>query len=347
MTWKEFYRQIRQGEVHSAYLFSGVEEYVKREALETLAQRLLPAGMEALNRVDLEGATARQIIDAAETLPFACQRRLVVVRDWDPLAAGKARGEAEDAAAMLAWLERAPESCTVVFYMRGEADGRKKLTMALKKRGAQVQFDLLDEAEVFAWVNKRLKPLGKTMTREAAAQMCFAAGRELTRLCGEVDKLAACVGERETIDLKDVERMVSPSLEYSVFEMLDALFSGEEGRAQDRLRALLAGGESCVGILAMIIRQVRMTAHLALAAQPGGDARAVEQALKLHPYAARRAREQARGLDAQALCSLFETCVGLDFDVKSGRVRDREALQMAMLKIAALRSARPGTRAGR
>lgn len=76
MTWKEFYRQIRQGEVRSAYLFSGVEEYVKREALETLAQRLLPAGMEALNRVDLEGATASQIIDAAETLPFACQRRL-------------------------------------------------------------------------------------------------------------------------------------------------------------------------------------------------------------------------------------------------------------------------------
>lgn len=131
--------------------------------------------------------------------------------------------------------------------MRGEADGRKKLTMALKKRGAQVQFDLLDEAEVFSWVNKRLKPLGKTMTREAAAQMCFAAGRELTRLCGEVDKLADCVGERETIDLKDVERMVSPSLEYSVFEMLDALFSGEEGRAQDRLCALLAGGEELRG----------------------------------------------------------------------------------------------------
>lgn len=54
--------------------------------------------------------------------------------------------------------------------------------------------------------------------------MCFAAGRELTRLCGEVDKLADCVGERETIDLKDVERMVSPSLEYSVFEMLGRAF---------------------------------------------------------------------------------------------------------------------------
>lgn len=82
----------------------------------------------------------------------------------------------------------------MVFYMRGEADGRKKLTMALKKRGAQVQFDLLDEAEVFSWVNKRLKPLGKTMTREAAAQMCFAArpgayapvrrGRQAGRLRG-------------------------------------------------------------------------------------------------------------------------------------------------------------------
>ena len=36
MTWKEFYAQLKSGALESVYLFSGPEEYLKREALGAL-----------------------------------------------------------------------------------------------------------------------------------------------------------------------------------------------------------------------------------------------------------------------------------------------------------------------
>ena len=97
MTWKEFYAQLKSGALESVYLFSGPEEYLKREALGELRRALLPEGLEQLNETVLEGATAAQIVEAAETLPFMCERRVVEVRDWAPLLSGKARDEESEA----------------------------------------------------------------------------------------------------------------------------------------------------------------------------------------------------------------------------------------------------------
>ncbi|HIS03402.1 MAG TPA: DNA polymerase III subunit delta [Candidatus Pullichristensenella avicola] len=334
MTWKEFYAQIKEGALEGVYLFAGPEEYVKREALEALARAILPEGMEALNRADLEGASAAQIIDAAETLPLLCARRLVIVRDWAPLCPGKARGEDDEAARMIAYLDRAPESCIVVFYMRGEADGRKKLTSALKKRGAEVRFEALTDAEILRWANAQLKPLGKSISQQAASHLAFTAGRDLTRLCAEIDKLADYIGARKEIQVDDIEAVVSPSLEFSVFEMLDFLFAGDLTRAERSLNVLLRDGQNCVGILAMLVRQLRMLTHLALCQRAGGNAASVEKALKLHPYAAKRAARQARQMDADELSRLYTQAVDADFAIKSGRLRDSEALQFFMLQIA-------------
>ena len=324
MTWKEFYAQLKENALQSVYLFAGPEEYLKREAVKALERALLPAGLEQLNETTLEGAQAAQIIEAAETLPFMCERRLVIVRDW---------------------LKAPPASCVVVFAMRGEADGRKKLTAALKKRGAEVRFEPLSDAELLRWASARLKPLGKRVSQQAISHLAFTAGRDLTRLSGEVDKLADYIGERAEIAVEDIEAVVSPSLEFSVFEMLDFLFAGDLARAERSLQTLLMGGQTCVGVFSMVVRQLRMLAHLALA-QRAGNAAAVEKALKLHPYAARRAAAQARALDAEALLALYRQSVTADAEIKSGKLRDREALQLFMLKIAEMRG-KPGTSRGR
>ena len=345
MTWKEFYAQLKENALQSVYLFAGPEEYLKREAVKALERALLPAGLEQLNETTLEGAQAAQIIEAAETLPFMCERRLVIVRDWAPLLSGKSRDEEGETTRVLDWLKAPPASCVVVFAMRGEADGRKKLTAALKKRGAEVRFEPLSDAELLRWASARLKPLGKRVSQQAISHLAFTAGRDLTRLSGEVDKLADYIGERAEITVEDIEAVVSPSLEFSVFEMLDFLFAGDLARAERSLQTLLMGGQTCVGVFSMVVRQLRMLAHLALA-QRAGNGAAVEKALKLHPYAARRAAAQARALDAEALLALYRQSVTADAEIKSGKLRDREALQLFMLKIVEMRG-KPGTSRGR
>ena len=334
MNWSEFYGQLNEGQVYPVYLFTGPEEYVKREALEALKAKLLPPGLETLNDTTLEGVTAQQITDAAETMPMMCQRRLVTVRDWAPLLPAKSKNEEDEVARMAKWLDNPPDSCALVFYMRQEPDGRKKMSGLLKKKAQTVSFELLSDAELSRWCARYLKKLGKRIQPQALNTLTYMAGRELTRLSGELDKLAAYVGEQRTeIEEQDVRTIVSASLEYNVFELLNSLLSGDVRSGQQTVNSLLQGGQTPVGILAMLTRQVRQLAHMKCALDAGEPVAKVQETLKLHPYAAKQTARQCSRLSAAWLTDLYSRCVESDYAVKSGQLRDREALDSMVLRI--------------
>lgn len=334
MTWNDFFQSLKTTPPKSVYLFTGPEEWIKREALEALRNQLLPPGLEQLNDTVLEGVTAQQIIDAAETMPMMCERRMVTVQDWAPLMPGKSKNEDAETARLQSWLESPPDSCVTIFYMRSEPDGRKKAVTALKKRAEVVNFDHLSDAELLKWSNKRLKSLNKKMGAAAMNTLSFMAGRELTRLAGELDKLAAYAGDRMEITEADVREIVPASLEYNVFELINRLLEGNLGEAQRMVNTLLQSGQNAVGILAMLTRQLRQLAHMRYALDAGQTIQSVQELLGMHPYGAKQTARQCKSRSAEELRALYEACVQTDYDVKSGRLRDSSALDAILLKIA-------------
>lgn len=333
MRWDDFFKDIKLGVVRGAYLFSGVEDYVKREALEKLRAALLPVGLEALNETVLEGVNAARIIEAAETLPMMCDRRLVVVRDWAPLMSGQSKDEENEGQKILDWLKKAGDSRTLVFFMRTECDQRKKLVKALVKEGLLVEFPQLTDVEIRKWVSSRLKPMGKKMSAPAIQQLVFTAGKELTRLDGELSKLAAFSGERSEIDENDIEQIVSPSLEYGAFDMLNHLFDGDSAGAYRTLGMMLERGANRIGILASVTRQLRGMTFLKIAAENNKNLEEAGKALALNPYAAKIMAQKSRRFASAQLEELYNAAIDADYAIKSGRARDSAALDMLFIKI--------------
>lgn len=333
MQWSEFFKSVDAGDIAPVYLFTGPEERIKQEALEKLKQKLLPPGLEALNDAVMEGVTAQQITDAAETLPMMCDKRIVTVRDWAPLMSGKSRNEEQEVAWMQRWLQNPAPGCALVFYMRQSADGKKKLTATLRKVAVAVDFELLSDAELSKWCAKVLKPQGKKIGPRALGTLTFMAGRELTRLSGELDKLCAYLGDRTEITEDDVQAIVSASLEYNVFELMNHLLAGDMLKAQQTVNNLMQGGQNPMGILAMLSRQVRQLTLMKCALDAGEPALAVQERLKMHPYAAKQTARQCARLPQAWLRDLYDACVSSDYAVKSGRMRDQDALNMLMFRI--------------
>lgn len=333
MHWNDFYKSIKAGQYQRVYLFTGPEERNKREALAALRRAVLPAGLEQLNDVTLDGASAQAIIDSAETLPVMCERRIVVVRNWPPLTAGKAKNEEADAARMLEWLKDPPESCILVFYMISEIDGRKKLPAALKKLEGWVEFDYLSGATLAKWCAQQLKPLGKRISPDVVGELSLMAGQDLTRLSGELQKLAAYVGDAAEIRRSDLEAVVTPSPEYSVFMILDHLLAGRLAEATQVVNAVLLSEPSAIRIISLIGNQLRIDAHMKYALDAGGNLAEVQKALGVSPYRAKHILRQIRPLSAEALKARYLACVDADYAIKSGRLQDRAALNSLMLKI--------------
>ena len=127
--------------------------------------------------------------------------------------------------------------------------------------------------------------------------------------------------------------IVTPSLEYNIFELLNDLLAGDMKKGQETVNSLLQGGQNPVGLLAMLTRQIRQLTHMKCALDDGKPVQAVQEQLKLHPYAARQTARQCARLSSDWLTGLYESCVASDYAVKSGRLRDKDALDALVFKI--------------
>ncbi|MDR0928795.1 MAG: DNA polymerase III subunit delta [Oscillospiraceae bacterium] len=330
MTHSEFFAEIKQGAVRPVYLFAGEEEHIKATALKTLRARLLPEGLEALNETVLQNPAVGDILAAAETLPMLAERRLVLVRDLALLLPGKA-SDNDGSAALADYLKNPPDTTCLVFYTHGAPDGRRKLTQALTAQ--IVHFDPLGEMELHRWIAQQLKTYGKSIASEEAALLAFTAGHALLILSQEIGKLAAYLGEREQVTRADIEAVVTPSLECTVFQLVDALVAGRQAEAFRLLRAMLERGEARLGILAMMARQHRHMLHYTLMRAAGQGDAAIQKQLGIKSFAMRRLAQQVRGLDAAALRARLDACVDADYAVKSGKLREEAALERAMFAV--------------
>lgn len=338
MNWNELYAAWNQGTIAPVYLFHGEEEYVKLSALQRLKSLLLPKGMELLNETRMEGAVpVGRIIEACETLPVFCERRLVILRDWQALLSRKGEGEAaekgakdEETATFLRWLENPPAGCVLVVFMTGKLSGTSRLHKALK--AFEVLFSQLGDADLNKWIAQSARKRGASISAEACSALVFSAGRDLARLQGEIGKLSAYVGPGGEITPHTIASIVTDTPETTVFKLIDALTTGHYAKAQSMLSALLLEGEDEVYILYMLTRQMRLLCHARelLDKKQGAS---IPSALSLSPYAARMLTPQAQRTAYSRLREGYQLCVEAEYSVKSGKWSKEEALAYAMLRL--------------
>lgn len=339
MNHTEFFARIKAGEIGPCYLLCGPETHVAESALGVLRGRILPPGLEALNETRLQNPTADQVIAACETLPMMGERRLVVVRDSALLRSGRARDEAAESERLVAYLSQLPPSVCLVFFVAGPVDGRKKLTLALQKTAAVVRFEPLADGELAKWITGRFGKSQKRIAPRLASMLSFMAGRDLTQLCGEIDKLIAYVGSREEITQEDLEAVVTRTAECTIFQLVDAIVARREATAFSLYHGMLEQGEGRLGILAMLMRQLRMLLYIKRMDAQGVPKDRQQKALGIPAFAYTRALSQLRGFDRDQLEEGLSLCLESEYGIKSGRMREEFALDWVILRLGSQKSA--------
>ncbi len=335
MDRKEFNQALKEGKLQGAYLFEGVEENIKASALTALRKKLLPEGLEELNESLLDNPTTDAVIAAAETLPFMAEKRLVTVREHPALTG---RAEADDR--LCEYIKEAPDSCVIVFLCRGKADARKKLYKAIQKKGGVVSFNPLTDAELNDWIRKTFQKLGKECSGQTASLLSFTVGTDTALLRTEIEKLAALAGDQAQVTDEHVRAVATRSVECTVFEMVDAVVAGQEGKAFGLLRDMLITGSDRVGILAMLLRQFRLLQHVKIMQYEKRSQQQIKQGLGIAPFAAERCIRQAQGYSGGEVRQAVDICLDTEYRIKSGQLNQESALEGAMLKLFALRRQR-------
>lgn len=336
MNHTAFFEQVRKGNIQPVYLMEGTEEYVKQQAVRRLCAKLLPAGLEELNLTDMTDPEADELIAAAETLPFMADRRIVVIRECSLLTAGK-KAENEDKAARIAeYVARIPPTACVVFFVKGKADGRKKLYTLLKKKNAIVDFSPMSDAECAEWVRKTMARMGKQMAPRTADKLVFTVGRDAALLKQEMEKLASYLASREEATEADVDAICTRSTECTVFQMVDAQVAGRNDVAFGLLKDMVRAGEDRIGILAMLLRQYRILYHMRCLMDESAPQQSQASLLGIPPFAVGRTQQQARRYDRARLKEAYESLLDYEQQIKGGLTPQEGCAENALLRLEAI-----------
>jgi DNA polymerase-3 subunit delta len=304
----------------------GDEDWLVEEALGGLVDaHLHPAERDLnLDRLDAGETDVAEIITRADTMSFFGNARVVVVRDVQRLPpAAQER--------LAGYLEHGQPPSTLILVARS-LDRRRRLYATLRKVARVQEFEPLDGGAAVAWVSKRAQSMSKRFEPEAARVLVALVGTGLRDLAGEVDKLAAFVGERETIRVEDVEEAAYRGAQVSVFAITDAVGEGDVGRALRVLDALLAS-ENPIGLLALIAGHFRaLLATKALLAEQAPPSR-VRAVLGNRAWLYGRYRHQIRRLGDVDLARLYGEIERTDLALKSSPASARVTMEGLIVRL--------------
>jgi len=329
------------------YVFHGDDAFTRDETVAGLRARMAaddPAAA-AMNDITLAGRslTVAELAAAANTVPFLGSRRLVVVQGLlgrcNPTGAGP--GAKALAAEVGAYLPTVPDTTRLVFSDDRLAKGNpilKALAKAAKEDKTVVvrQFDAPKAAVLPRWLVRRSEAKGGSIARDAAVALAEALNQEGTidlRLADqELNKLLT-YSAGTPITVEAVRLLVAPVATESIFAFVDALAERRGPRAITLLHEFLDAGETPLRLLALIARQIRLLALTKGMVDDGRDAAAIQSALPVPAFVARKLLGQSRRFSLSYLTMALKRLAEIDAGIKTGRTEPVVALDLFVAAI--------------
>lgn len=327
---KELKKQWKNHEFARCYLFYGTEAFLIRDYEKALMQALLPSGAEMMNYDSFEEkrATAAAIMDAAETLPFMNEKRLVTVKNSGFFQKGGRKEEGEKLKDFLAAL---PES-TCLLFLEEKAEKNNGLYKSVVKYGQAVEFKRPTEKELAAWVRKTFRGNGIAISEAVAGLFLQTVDQDMENIDREMQKLIAYKEGQGEIQPEDIRTVCTVSLEAKVFDLVRAVAEKKPEKALQIYHSLILLKESPYMVLSLISRQFRMILQSMLLSQAGMTNSAIAEKLELRDFAVRGYLQQARRFPAEGWEQALKDCLETDLAIKSGRMGEEMAVEFLILK---------------
>ncbi len=172
----------------------------------------------------------------------------------------------KEGGAVLAEYATQPEIENVLLVLCGKVDKqtqKSKWYSALEKAGVAIQVWPIDARQLPGWIKQRFKQAGKTIDHIAVEQIAERVEGNLLAARQEIDKLCLLI-DHENISMDDVNRAVSDSARYDVFELLTCALNADTERTVrilNGLRSELSDPAAIYGALAWDYRRLCVIAH--------------------------------------------------------------------------------------
>lgn len=271
----------------------------------------------------------RTVLVELSTISMWGDRRLVVVDNADDFVSDH-RSKLEEA------LERPPGKSVLVLDVTKWAKNTR-LYKLVEKVGLNVECSELAGGALERWLIESCEDeYEKQLTRDSARLMIQLAGDSLGLLNQELAKLAAFAGDRRQITPDDVTQLVGGWRTETTWEMLDAVYAGNNSHALACLEKLLRAGEAPQMILGGVIFRYRQLAAATERSRRGTRLSEALKAAKIWGRGVQEAERYLRRVGRAKAEQFYRLMLEADADLKGGtRLDPQVVIETLLIRLSA------------
>ena len=334
MAYKDFVNDRKKGILKDVLLFYGAEDFLMEWAVDSLIDEYVDEGSRFLDVIRLEGdkVTAADIMAEARTYSMFSEKRVVVVRNYLPLYRSASDVGADD---LLDFASSPQEQSKVIFVIESRNSGDlSSYGKKFAKVCSSYEFSRLDKADLKAFITKRVHHAGKMIARRELDLMIDISGYynkgsdyDLTRFDGDIDKITkACDGDM--IDAALIEEILIGDSDRFVFSLVDALMSGDRGKALSVAEAIIRDDDGAMAVLALLTKQFEIMYDSLELSEKGFSLSQMAKKTGINEYRFKRAFTAAGRYSRSRLRKILKDLYNIDRDIKRGDMDKDVALEL-------------------
>ena len=344
LNYSEFQGEINSGNLKTAYLIHGKEDYLIDKSLKLVLEKYIDPNFEALNYIQLEGSLTEfdDILNACETLPFMSEKKLVVVRDSIIFQANNnLEARAKDMRKKLKdYIPKLNRDTTLLIVEKSESIIKNNAVYkTINTLGGVVEMEKLKKHQLESFVEKQFKSKGKTISRvesnyfiQKTSYLDKNMDKSLYDIENEVSKIVNYLEDSDEVKKTHIDELLSNPLDVNIFNLL-GFIARKNGREALRVfNEMYSTGEASLFILHMIVRQFRNLLYFRVLKEKGYDDGSIRSKMKVSSYEYSKIANE-KGFNINQLEEFLTYCVDIDEAIKRGRYDDRLALEILISKL--------------
>lgn len=320
---------IKNGEFKQVYLLYGDEDYLKAQYRDKLTKAV--AGDDTMNctrfyresELAKDAIPVKDIISNGDTMPFFAERRLIVIENSGMFTSSNDE--------MADYIKNLPDYLVIVF-VEEKIDKRNKVYKAVNDKGYVSEMSAQPVSTLSKWIASLLKAEGKSITQEAVSCLLDKTGASMNLIKQETEKLLTYACDRPVIEKNDVEAVCATQTFGRIFDMIAAIGNKNEQTALNLYYDLLTLKESPMRILYLIVRQFNGILLTAEGLKVGKNTSQIAKESGNPPFVIGKYATQTKNFQPQTLKDALVDCAAAEQDVKTGRLTDRLAVEMIIIK---------------
>ena len=290
-----------QKKMEPCYLVQGEDILLYDEALK-LIKNACNLSFEEFNfqKFDDDTFSADLVLDALETLPFASEKKVVLLKNITKFSEDFKKK-------LVAYLKSPlPSTCLVIFDFANKFDFLISEKISAKR---------LDEESLKNIVEEELSKSHKAIKKEALSLLLSYCCDYYSLIKNELKKLSDA--PTDVITEKDIANMVTKETEYSVFELTEALSKKDAKKAVGLLSLMDKDSKT----FNLILNHFRRLFFVAISKDED-----LPKLLNVKEYAIVKAKELSRNFSKIQLKNIYSLLDDVDFYIKNGQMQIENAL---------------------